>query len=249
MTRNFVDRDREMQEIEQSLLPTNARHERKIHILHGMGGIGKTQLAIAYARKHQKTYSAIVWVNGDSRDTVLQSLAVFSQHAGIGGVPDPKVTVAQRAPDMEAEAKAVLQWLALEGNQRWLMIFDNVDRDVMADDGDAHAYDVTSFLPLADYGSILITSRLSSLGELGKPTEVGRLSLEQALELLSDCSGLQASSAGAQNVLAFNLHRFPTLADRSADMTKLVNDWAPCLSPSFKRADIYAKQKRAARNI
>ena len=199
MSGHFVDRDSEMQEMEQSLLPTKAQHRRKIHILHGMGGIGKTQLAIAYARKHQKTYSAIVWVNGDGRDTVLQSLATFSRYAGIGGVPDSKAKVAQQAPDMEAEAAAVLRWLALERNQRWLMILDNVDRDVTADKGDSQVFDVGSFLPPADHGSILVTSRLPSLAEIGASTEVGRLSSEQALELLSDCSGLQSSSIGTVN--------------------------------------------------
>lgn len=189
-----------MQEMERSLLPTKARG-RKIHILHGMGGIGKTQLTIAYARKHQKTYSAIVWVNGDSTDTVLQSLAAFSRHAGIRGVPDPQSTTVQQAPDMEAEAEAVLRWLALERNQRWLMILDNVDRDVTADEGNAQAYDAMSFMPPADHGSILVTSRLPALGEIGASTEVGRLSSEQALELLSDRSGLQPSSTGMLKVL------------------------------------------------
>jgi len=182
-------------------LPAKAPRKRQIHILHGMGGIGKTQLAVAHARKHQQTYSAIVWVNGDSRDTVIQSLAAFSRHAGIGGVPDPKATIVQQAPDMEAEAEAVLPWLALEQNQRWLMILDNVDRDVTADKGDAQAYDVSSFLPPADHGYILITSRLSALREIGASTEVRRLSPKQALELLSDYSGLQSSSVSIMDPL------------------------------------------------
>ena len=222
MTGHFVDRDREMQEIEQNLLPAKAPRERKIHILHGMGGIGKTQLAIAHARKHQQTYSAIVWVNGDSRDTVLQSLGTFSRHSGIRSISDPTAKVAQQAPDVEAEAEAVLRWLALKRNQRWLMILDNVDRDVTAEEENAQAYDVTSFLPRADHGSILITSRLPALGEIGTPTEVGRLNSEQALELLRDHSGLQRSNTGTVKVLLVELPNVPITTKWSADMTKLV---------------------------
>lgn len=101
-----------------------------IHVLHGLGGIGKTQLAIAYARKHQHTYSAIVWVTGNITDTVLQSPARFTRRAGVSGVPGSSSSTAQQAPDMNAEANAVLRWLAVERNRRWLMVFDNVDRDI-----------------------------------------------------------------------------------------------------------------------
>ncbi|ERF76362.1 hypothetical protein EPUS_07069 [Endocarpon pusillum Z07020] len=191
---HFVDRDAEIEEIKVNLLPTEAQNRRKIHVLHGLGGAGKTQLAIAYARKHQHTYSAIVWVNGNSTDTVLQSLAGFARRAGISRATSLKGSAAQQAPEMMAEADAVLRWLALEGNPCWLMIFDNVDRDIESDDEDAQAYDITSFLPVADHGSVLITTRLSSLGEIGKSTEVARLNHNQALELLSSRSGMHSSS-------------------------------------------------------
>jgi len=49
---NFVDRNAEMEQMERSLLSSTSPHGRKIHVLHGLGGIGKTKLAIAYARKH-----------------------------------------------------------------------------------------------------------------------------------------------------------------------------------------------------
>ena len=222
VTGHFVDCDPEMQAMERHLLPTKTQAGRKMHILHSLGGIAKTQLAIAHARKHQHTYSAILWVNGNSRDTVLQSLSAFGRRAGVDGVSESTAYAAQQPPDMEAETEAVLRWLALERNQRWLMILDNVDRDVTADEGDAQAYDVTSFLPPADHGSILVTSPLPALGEIGPSTEVGRLSSKQALELLSDCSGLQLSDTGTGKVLPVKLPNVPIPTHRSADMTKLV---------------------------
>jgi hypothetical protein len=71
VTSHFVDREIEMEEMEEHLLVTKAQNRRKIHIFYSLGGIGKTQLAIAYARKHQHIYTAIVWVNDYSRDIVL----------------------------------------------------------------------------------------------------------------------------------------------------------------------------------
>lgn len=182
--------------MEEYLLPTKAQSGRKIYILHGLGGIGKTQLAIMNARKHLHTFSVIVWVNGNSTDTVLQSLAGFARRAGVSGVSDSTANTAQQAPDMRAEADTVLRWLTLERNQRWLMIFDNVDRDIQSAEEDAQAYSVTSFLPPADHGSILITTRLPSLGQIGKSTKVARLRQDQALEFLSNHSGLDPSNKG-----------------------------------------------------
>ena len=183
-----------MREIERDLLSMSVPNQRKIHILHGLGGIGKTQLALAYTRKHQDTYSAILWLNGNSKDTLLQSLAAFVKR-----IPTGRSYLADgtsHAPDVEAEARAVLEWLALEGNYKWLVVIDNVDRECQSDDKDPQAYDVSSFFPTADHGSLLITTRLPSLGELGLSTRVGMLTLDQSLELLYSCSGLVQSSKG-----------------------------------------------------
>ncbi|KAL9024121.1 MAG: hypothetical protein Q9196_006743 [Gyalolechia fulgens] len=124
---------------------------------------------------------------------------------------------------MNAEADAVIRWLGLEKNRRWLMVFDNVDRDVQNDD-DGQAYSVTSFLPAADHGSILITTRLPSLGEMGKSTEVTSLGLDQALELLSNRSGLHRSSSGKTRLLLeyYRTIKQHKLINLFADMNKLV---------------------------
>ncbi|KAI4264895.1 MAG: hypothetical protein L6R42_000009 [Xanthoria sp. 1 TBL-2021] len=102
---------------------------------------------------------------------------------------------------MEAEVAAVLRWLALEGNHRWLVIFDNVDQDVRSSREDSQAFDIVSFLPPADHGSVLITTRLPSLRGMGKSTEVGSLKLDQAQELLSHHSNLHPSSHDMTNLI------------------------------------------------
>ena len=102
----------------------------------------------------------------------------------------------QYTEDTEAEAKAVLRWLALEGNRRWLIIVDNIDREYSPEAEEPQAHDILSFLPPTDHGFILITTRLSSLREIGKPTEIKRLDFEQALELLSDRLGLPRVTQG-----------------------------------------------------
>lgn len=160
-----IIRAAKVKKIEDTLLPNEASgtpKQRTIHILHGLGGTGKTQPAIAYARKHQNTNGAVVWVYGNSKNTVLQSLAEFGRQAGISNATKPMSSTAQQVPDLEAETRAVMPWLGLERNRQWLMIFDNVDRDLQSAEEDGQLFDVASFLPAADHGFILIMSRLSS---------------------------------------------------------------------------------------
>ena len=125
--------DTEMVLIEHSLLPLNLHSGRKINVLHGLGGIGKTQIAIAYTKKHQEVYSAMIWVNGDSKDKLLQSLAAFATYARIDGIQQLKVDLTTHGQETAEKAGAILQWLALERNRQWLVVFDNVDRDYYAE--------------------------------------------------------------------------------------------------------------------
>jgi hypothetical protein len=59
----------------------------------------------------------------------------------------------------------VLNWLARRDNVQWLLIFDNVDQD-NEQDSVTGSYDVRQYLP-GDHGSVLITTRLSRLAQLG----------------------------------------------------------------------------------
>src|SRR5437773_3723202 len=59
----------------------------------------------------------------------------------------------------------MLDWLARPDNIDWLLIFDNVDLDY-EQDGSTGAYDVRRYL-LGDHGSVLVTTRLARLAQLG----------------------------------------------------------------------------------
>ncbi|KAJ5319625.1 uncharacterized protein N7506_012329 [Penicillium brevicompactum] len=49
---------------------------RKVAVLHGLGGMGKTQLAVRFARDHQNDFTAIFWLSGKDRESLVQSLSV-----------------------------------------------------------------------------------------------------------------------------------------------------------------------------
>ena len=204
---HFVTRNAEIKEIECSLLPTHGHSGRRLHVLYGLGGIGKTQLALAYARAHQLTYSAVLWLNGDNKETLLQSFASFAKVAKIKGQSAMAAINTSYIPDKEADTQAVIRWLTLENNKNWLMIFDNVDREYQEQMYDPQAYKISCFLPPTDHGSVLITTRLSSLGETGKSTKIPVMTPWQAMELLSNRSGIPQSMKGVVNYSCLILAR------------------------------------------
>ncbi|CEJ57466.1 Putative Pfs, NB-ARC and TPR domain protein (JCVI) [Penicillium brasilianum] len=186
---NFVGRQGELDQLWQYLQPANSR-SRKVAIIHGLGGMGKTQLAIHFARDHQDDFTAIFWLSGKDRGTLLQSLSSI-----LPRLPGQSQTdAAMNDEELEQRARYLLKWLAEKGNSRWLIIFDNIDQYSPLNGPIGNAYDIAEFFPGADHGSILITSRLQRLTELGKPFPILKLDSKDAIQLLLQSSHLSMSN-------------------------------------------------------
>ena len=187
---HFVPRDKELEQLEQTLLPKPTRDlHRKVLILHGLGGIGKTQLAVAFARKYQKTYSSIFWLDGSSKDQVRQSLAKIARRLPEGQIPESSRTFTKSSSeDLDIIINEVQNWFSQLANNRWLLIFDNVDRDNSpahpSTEHDPHAYDLEDYFPSSDHGSILVTSRLRTLRQHGDPLELTKMNEDQGKAVL-----------------------------------------------------------------
>lgn len=147
--------------------------------VHGLGGMGKTQLAIHFARDHKDDFTAIFWLSGKDRGTLLHSLSsIFPR---LPGQPHA-VYGATKDEDVEQRARDVLKWLVKDGNARWLIIFYNIDQYSPFNGPIGDAYDPIEFFPATDHGSISITSRLQTLTELGKSFPVHRLDSDDAIQ-------------------------------------------------------------------
>jgi predicted alpha/beta-fold hydrolase len=83
----FVDRPAEMAAIKQLLLeasPTalfttspTTRRRRRVVVVHGLGGIEKTQLAVKFVRKYHYSFSAVFWLDGSSEASLKQSFVAL----------------------------------------------------------------------------------------------------------------------------------------------------------------------------
>ncbi len=73
---NFVARDAEVPRLAQIILPPPAdQMRRKVCILHGLGGVEKTQLAVEFARQNQRSYSAVFWIDGSTKEKLRRGMA------------------------------------------------------------------------------------------------------------------------------------------------------------------------------
>jgi hypothetical protein len=114
----FIDREEDMDALEIVLLPRAHSDRRQVMILHGMGGIGKTQLAVEFAQKHQKVSSSIFFVDADSKDSLLHSFLAIFRRITVGD-QSREDNLPNSAAQLEEMAKEVLIWFDSEGNDRY----------------------------------------------------------------------------------------------------------------------------------
>ena len=125
--------------------PSGSHAPAVLAVLHGLGGMGKTRLALEYAWRHAGTYSALLLVDADSPEALQRNLAAL---AG----PTRLNLPAQHETDEARQRAAVLQWLGTHPG--WLLILDNADSE-------AAAAAVEALLPQLAGGHLIVTSRIS----------------------------------------------------------------------------------------
>jgi hypothetical protein len=179
-----VAREAELREIHKALSGNGTRHSV---ILYGLGGIGKTQLAIAYAKRHKDNYSAIFWLNIKDEDALKQSFARVARQI-LQEYPLARGLCTIDMKNLDDVIVAVKAWLSLPYNTRWLIIYDNYDNPRLASNKDPATVDIMKYLPETYQGSVLITTRSSQvqIGHLVQVTKLG--DLHDSLTILSNTS-------------------------------------------------------------
>lgn len=194
--------------------------KRRTAVVHGLAGIGKTQLAIAYIRRHQSDYSAVIWMNAIDETGLKQSFVqaakwILRNHQSITYLAD-----ALQSRDLDEIVKAVLMWLDEPMNDRWLVIYDNYDHPLLdnhREKGLRHApcieagprrdegrhlpsaFDLHAFLPETDHGDVIVTTRspVVKLSQRIRAIHLSKLEdINDSLEILASVSGRDGLSLG-----------------------------------------------------
>lgn len=170
---------------------------RRTLVLHGLGGIGKTQLTVTYAKRHMTSYSAIFWLNINDEDSVKQSFAKMARQILREHPTAAHLSSVDLSKNLDDVVDAVKSWLSLPNNTRWLAIYDNYDNPKLPGrNTDPTATDIRMFLPESYQGSVIVTTRSSQV-DIGHQIKVGRLEkLQDGLRILSNASRRQELANG-----------------------------------------------------
>jgi hypothetical protein len=189
----------------EQLMPDEASDRRKICVVHGLGGMGKTQLAIEYARLHKALYTSFFWLDGKTEESLIQSLLLIASRVPKGQIPDMDTQKMRGLEESRKAAQEVLQWFALEDNTQWLLIFDNIDKSsYREEESDQHtfaSYDIAQYFPRSDTGSIIITTRLQRLVSLGSAVYLRKLNVLDSLLILEKHARRNLRRSDSQAIL------------------------------------------------
>jgi tetratricopeptide (TPR) repeat protein len=148
--------------------------------LHGLGGIGKTRLAIEYAHWRETDYSMLLFVRAKDRATLQASLAALAG-AEVLNLRESE------APQDAVKIEAVLK--RLDANPTWLMILDNVD-----DDEAVKA--VSDLMARLKGGHVIVTARAANFPASIRKLSLDALNEDAATEFLLERTRNDRASAG-----------------------------------------------------
>ncbi|KAF7928997.1 hypothetical protein BELL_0247g00040 [Botrytis elliptica] len=172
----FVGRKDVLDRIQTALKASH--NDPSIVVLTGVGGQGKTQIALEYSHQHMKFYKGVFWIDASSQKSASRGFerilkAIDSSAAQFGG----------------EESKSAVKHILGDWKEPWLLVFDNYD--------DPNAFgDLPSFFPntTSKENAIIVTSRHISSGRLGSHLKLDGLTEEESIQLLtSRCTSVSNS--------------------------------------------------------
>ena len=157
----------------------------------GLGGTGKTQVALAYCYRHLADYDLIYWLPADEPTTLGIALAEMAVRLGL---------TSRQTADHNALRQQVLAWLQTTA-KRWLLVFDNADQiDPAA---------LRPFLPPLGNGANLITTRNPNWGGLAQTVLLDLFTEAEAVAFLLKQLPQTAQNAAEASQLADLLGYLP----------------------------------------
>ncbi len=159
----FTGRNDTLSQLHSSLMKEGSAALTQIHAIRGLGGIGKTQVAIEYAYRYGHLYQSVLWARAESQEALTSDFAAIAKLLRL---------TESDTKDQQRAAEAVKRWL--EALTRWLLILDNVE-DMQF---------ISDFIPLRGKGHILLTTRMQFTGTVSHGIDIDVMGLEEGAYFL-----------------------------------------------------------------
>jgi tetratricopeptide (TPR) repeat protein len=134
--------------------------------VHGLGGVGKTELALEFAHRFRSDNDVVWLVPAELPTSATAALAELAGRLGVGKVADQSAMVAGLFD-------------LLRQRDRWLLVYDNAERPDR----------LVGLLPPGGGGHILVTSRWSAWGGRASPLRLGVLARDESVAFLAERTG------------------------------------------------------------
>ena len=189
---NFTGRENTIETLHNSLESGNNIALTQ-QALYGLGGIGKTQLAIEYAWRHNTSYDIVWLLRSEEPATLASDYAALATELNL---------LEKEFQEQDVVIHAVKKWL--DHNSGWLLIFDNA-KDTIS---------IRNYLPTTTGGHVLITSRYQNWDHIGKPLQIEVWTREESVDFLQKRTG--QSDEKAADELAKALGDLPLALEQAA---------------------------------
>jgi uncharacterized protein (DUF2164 family) len=174
--------------------------------LYGMGGVGKTQTAVAYVYRHKADYERIYWITAATQASLLAGFEDIATTTGCAKQTGHS--------DLKSLAKIVLAWLQQQ-QETWLLVIDNLDQIEV----------INGFLPARAPGkhTLITTRNPHANGIPARGLEVPLPEISEGVEMLYTLSGLESDfqTAEAENVVK-ELDKLPLAIEQAGSYVREV---------------------------
>lgn len=179
---HFTGRDELLDELRQALLQPSSNPMVQGRALHGLGGVGKTQIAVEYAHRYASSYDLAWWIPAEQDASIANALRGLAGQLGV-------------REDAEQDEMLVALWEGLRRTGCWLLVFDNAE----------DARELERSWPRSGTGHVLVTSRNPAMGGLVPTILVPPLSPDEATAFLQKRTGSEdvVSATGVAEDLGY----------------------------------------------